>query len=277
MSKKNLDKLIEQQNEAEIDKSISKIFKLSADMKEKMHLVQDFNGFNNYYIFLSDNLDYVKKINKMSNKEVEVLYSALKHPVLFVDLNSDRLDYFCEIFDGLTPGYELLTKKMEKGENDRLFERYAQAKKIDNKRDLEYARMYHISYKIKKEGVLVVYNGEETPFEFYLVESSKLGKDQKKIMDYLNKIEDEEAARFISISDNFSIVDTEKGIVYAIETRKDKDGKDKLKFSSHENRKEFSNLYKILDEANKNPNIKVFDLDQQDYSPTKEAPSDMYR
>ncbi|EEZ93005.1 MAG: hypothetical protein BJBARM4_0393 [Candidatus Parvarchaeum acidiphilum ARMAN-4] len=137
--------------------------------------------------------------------------------------------------------------------------------------------MYHISYKIKKEGVLVVYNGEETPFEFYLVESSKLGKDQKKIMDYLNKIEDEEAARFISISDNFSIVDTEKGIVYAIETRKDKDGKDKLKFSSHENRKEFSNLYKILDEANKNPNIKVFDLDQQDYSPTKEAPSDMYR
>ncbi|EEZ93004.1 MAG: hypothetical protein BJBARM4_0392 [Candidatus Parvarchaeum acidiphilum ARMAN-4] len=128
MSKKNLDKLIEQQNDAEIDKYISKIFKLSADMKEKMHLVQDFNGFNNYYIFLSDNLDYVKKINKMSNKEVEVLYSALKHPVLFVDLNSDRLDYFCEIFDGLTPGYELLTKKMEKGENDRLFERYAQAK-----------------------------------------------------------------------------------------------------------------------------------------------------
>lgn len=280
VDKKGLARLIEENDEAEIDNAISKIFKTSARMKKKMRLFNEFNGVGGYYLLLSENHSYVDMIDKMDNIEMETLYATLQHPVVFADFTSKKLYHFYEDFNGITPVYSLIKKPMDKASKDWIFEKYEKAKSVDTKQDMRYAKIYEMSSKIKKNGVTVLINDENiAPLELLVTELSKLGKDKDRIMDYLSSIKDRDALEFASITKSFSIVDTEKNIVYAIESEKDQSGKETVKLVGHNERKQFENLYTILEAANKNPSLKVFEIggEDGDYIPSRDAPSDLYR
>lgn len=276
----NLDNIISE-DEASIDKTISSIFKFSAKMKRDLKLVKDPNGFELYYLSISPNNDeYLKKIKNMDLNKIDTLYAALKHPVMFADFDNKKVEYLNLGFQGLDVVYDIKKARINEKEAKRLSDLYSKAEKVDSKEDLKYAKMYDVSYRIKDKSVRVVMTTDDNEIEFYLTELSKLGKDGKRIIDYLGSLKSEDASYFISISSLFSIIDTKNNVLYAMESSKDKDGKEIVKMLMHDKKEgKYDLMYDIVEKANKNPNEKMFLInnDQEEtYHPNSKPPSDMY-
>jgi hypothetical protein len=280
-SEKDLEKIISEIDEASLDKAASGIFKMSAKMKEKMRLVKDSNEIELYYLsMLPDNEDYLKKIKNMQLNEMEALYAALNHPILFADLDGKKLDYFSEEFKGLDPVYGIKEREINGTEAKKISKLYSMSESVDSKQDLKYAEMYDVSYKIKQGGVKVIMNANETGFEFYLVDLSALGNDGNKIIDYLSGLKNDDASYFASVSNDFSIIDMDKKILYTMKSSTDKNGKETIKMSKHENKEEeYGFMYKLMGLAKQNPKVKVLFVnkpEEETYHTDSKPPSDMY-
>ena len=277
----NIIKDVKEENEAEIDKTAADIFGFSAKMKKDLKLVKDPNGFELYYLSISpNNTEYLEKIKSMDLSGVDMLYAALKHPVMFADVAKRKAEYFNQDFEGLDIKYNIMTTQIDDNEAKRLSDLYLKAKEVETEDDLKYAKMYDVSYKIKDKAVKVVLVNNQKTLEFYLTELSELGEDGKKIIDYLSSLKDEDASYFISVSSLFSIIDLKNNVLYAMESSKGKDGKETVKMSVHDKKDSgFGFIYDIAERAKKNPKEKVFLVDQnkeETYHPNSKPPSDMY-
>jgi len=303
VNENTLDNIISE-DEAGMDKLISDIFRFSAEMKKHLKLVKDPSGLELYYLSISRNNEkYLEKIKDMDLNAVSALYAALKHPVMFVDLDKKKIEYLSEGFEGVEVTYDIKEARIDKKEAKRLsnllfyYDYYPlligakkETKRLSNlhskiewansKEDLKYAKMYDISYRIKDKGIKVILTQEGNTLESYLTELSALGKDGKRIIDYLSSLKNEDAKHFINISNFFSIIDTNNNILYAMESFKDMKGDEIVKMSTHD-RKEggYEFMYDLIDRAKKNPNEKVFFVnpdEDENYHPNSKPPSDMY-
>jgi len=278
-SENNLDNIISE-DEAEMDKTAAGIFRFSAEMKKDLKLVNDPNGLELYYLSISpNNAKYLEKIEKMDLSSMDMLYAALKHPVIFADVDNKKVEYLNQGFEGLDVEYNIMKKEINDKEAKRLSNLYLKAKGVETKDDLKYAEMYDVSSKIKSNGVRVVLAREKGTLEFYLTELSELGEDGKRIIDYLSSLKNEDANYFISVSNLFSIIDTKNNMLYAMESTKDKDGKEIVKMLAHDRKENnFNFMYNIAEMAKKSPDKKVFLVNQgkETYRPDNKAPSDMY-
>lgn len=275
-----LDNIISE-DEAKIDKTVSSIFRFSAKMKKDLKLVKDPNGFELYYLSISPNNEkYLEKIKKMDLNRIDALYAALKHPVMFADVDKKEVEYLSLSFEGLAVRYDVRKAQINDKEAKRLSGLYSKAEEVDSKEDMKYAEMYGISYKIKDKSVKVVLTKPESVLEFYLTELSELGKDGKRIIDYLGSLKNEDASYFVSISNLFSIVDTKNNMLYTMENSKDKDGNKIIKMSTHEKKEgDYDLMYDIAERSKKNPDEKVFLVNQAEeetYRSEGKPPSDMY-
>ena len=279
-NEKKLDNIIDDE-EAKMDENAASIFRFSAEMKKDIKLVDDQNGFELYYLSISpNNSKYLERIEKMDLNEIDMLYAALKHPVIFVDIANKEVKYLNQGFEGLEVRYSIMKTKISDKEVKRLSKLYLKAKNVETNDDLKYAEMYDISSKIKNKGVRVILTKDEQTLEFYLTDISELGENGKRIIDYLKNLKNEDANYFISVSNLFSIIDTKNKVLYAMESYQDKDGKEIVKMLTHDKKEGgFDFMYDIAERAKKNPNEKVFFIDQkkeETYSPNSKAPSDMY-
>jgi len=280
VNENTLDNIISE-DEAGMDKLISDIFRFSAEMKKHLKLVKDPSGLELYYLSISRNNEkYLEKIKDMDLNAVSALYAALKHPVMFVDLDKKKIEYLSEGFEGVEVTYDIKEARIDKKEAKRLSNLYSKIEGVNSKEDLKYAEMYDISYRIKDKGIKVILTQEENTLESYLTELSALGKDGKRIIDYLSSLKNEDAKHFINISNFFSIIDTNNNIFYAMESFKDMKGDEIVKMSTHD-RKEggYEFMYDLIDRAKKNPNEKVFFVnpdEDENYHPNSKPPSDMY-
>ncbi len=275
----SLDNIISD-DEAKRDEITASIFRFSANMKKDLKLVKDPNGLELYYLSISpNNKKYLEKIGRMNLDEISVLYAALKHPVMFADVAKKELEYLNQNFEGLDVKYDIITTKINEKEMERLSDLYLKAKEVETKDDLKYAEMYDVSSRIKDKGVKVVLTSDENTLEFYLTELSELGRDGKKIIDYLSGLKNEDTSYFMSISSLFSIIDTNNKVLYAMESFKDKEGKEIVKMSVHDKKEtDFKLMYSIAKRAKENPTQKVLfiDEDEETYKPSTNPPSDMY-
>jgi hypothetical protein len=275
----SLDNIISD-DEAKRDEITASIFRFSANMKKDLKLVKDPNGLELYYLSISpNNKKYLEKIGRMNLDEISVLYAALKHPVMFADVAKKELEYLNQNFEGLDVKYDIITTKINEKEMERLSDLYLKAKEVETKDDLKYAEMYDVSSRIKDKGVKVVLTADEDTLEFYLTELSELGRDGKKIIDYLSGLKNEDTSYFMSISSLFSIIDTNNKVLYAMESFKDKEGKEIVKMSVHDKKEtDFKLMYSIAKRAKENPTQKVLfiDEDEETYKPSTNPPSDMY-
>ncbi len=275
----SLDNIISD-DEAKRDEITASIFRFSANMKKDLKLVKDPNGLELYYLSISpNNKKYLEKIGRMNLDEISVLYAALKHPVMFADVAKKELEYLNQNFEGLDVKYDIITTKINEKEMERLSDLYLKAKEVETKDDLKYAEMYDVSSRIKDKGVKVVLTADEDTLEFYLTELSELGRDGKKIIDYLSGLKNEDTSYFMSISSLFSIIDTNNKVLYAMESFKDKEGNEIVKMSVHDKKEtDFKLMYSIAKRAKENPTQKVLfiDEDEETYKPSTNPPSDMY-
>ncbi|MCL4372674.1 hypothetical protein M1384_01265 [Candidatus Parvarchaeota archaeon] len=275
----SLDNIISD-DEAKRDEITASIFRFSANMKKDLKLVKDPNGLELYYLSISpNNKKYLEKIGRMNLDEISVLYAALKHPVMFADVAKKELEYLNQNFEGLDVKYDIITTKINEKEMERLSDLYLKAKEVETKDDLKYAEMYDVSSRIKDKGVKVVLTSDENTLEFYLTELSELGRDGKKIIDYLSGLKNEDTSYFMSISSLFSIIDTNNKVLYAMESFKDKEGNEIVKMSVHDKKEtDFKLMYSIAKRAKENPTQKVLfiDEDEETYKPSTNPPSDMY-
>ncbi len=277
----NLDNIISD-GEAEIDKTAASILRFSAKMKKDLKLVKDPVGFGLYYLSISpNNPKYLEKINGMDLDKIDILYAALKRPVMFVDVTNKEVKYLNQNFEGLKIEYNITQKKINGNQAKNLHNLYLKAEKVETKDDLKYAKMYDVSYKIKDKAVKVILANSQNRVEFYLTELSKLGKEGKQIINYLSSLKNEDADYFASVSNIFSIVDTKNNLIYQMESIKDEEGKEIVKMTVHDKKeKGLDFIYNVAEMAKKNPNEKVFSLGQDEeetYHPDSKPPADMYR
>ena len=260
------------------DKSTSDVLRFSADIKKKMRLVKDENGIEIYYLNISPkNKNYINKIMQMGHNEVDRLYMALKHPILFVDLKDKTLRYFCENFNRLNLTYTLKTDEIEDKQIKKLSDIYFKSEEVDSKEDLKYANMFDVSYKIKSKGVKFIVSESEMTAGFYLTELESLGSEGQKVIDYLSSLKSDDAAYFTAISGNFSLVDTNKKVLYTMKNSSDKEGRYTVKLSVIDDKSEYDYLEKLLNTAKQIPMQKAFLIEQPEtYNVNSKPPSDMY-
>ena len=279
--KRHLEELVKNGYAAEAESKIAGLFKISAELKKTSKLIKDENEVCNYYICFTENGGYLDKLNMMSHGELEILYSALKHPLLLVYLKENKLLRFVEDFEGLTPYYALAEKTSDKTENKRLHELYYKGKRVKFDSDLKYHKMYSVSAEIKKNGFKILLNTGEGKLPVYLTELKALGSNGGRILNYLSKLNNDDANRLIYITNRFSILDTAENMVYSMETVSDKKRGEIVKLSKRDNKNsEYNNLYKILEILKKNPDTKTIslsDTENETYHSDSEPPSDMYR
>lgn len=260
------------------DKSTSDVLRFSADIKKQMRLVKDENGIEIYYLNISPkNKNYINKIMQMGHNEVDRLYMALKHPILFVDLKDKTLRYFCENFNRLNLTYTLKTDEIEDKQIKKLSDIYFKSEEVDSKEDLKYANMFDVSYKIKSKGVKFIVSESEMTAGFYLTELESLGSEGQKVIDYLSSLKSDDAAYFTAISGNFSLVDTNKKVLYTMKNYSDKEGRYTVKLSVIDDKSEYDYLEKLLNTAKQIPMQKAFLIEQPEtYNVNSKPPSDMY-
>lgn len=260
------------------DKSTSDVLRFSADIKKQMRLVKDENGIEIYYLNMSPkNKNYINKIMQMGHNEVDRLYMALKHPILFVDLKDKTLRYFCENFNRLNLTYTLKTDEIEDKQIKKLSDTYFKSEEVDSKEDLKYANMFDVSYKIKSKGVKFIVSESEMTAGFYLTELESLGSEGQKVIDYLSSLKSDDAAYFTAISGNFSLVDTNKKVLYTMKNSSDKEGRYTVKLSVIDDKSEYDYLEKLLNTAKQIPLQKAFLVEQPEtYNVNSKPPSDMY-
>jgi hypothetical protein len=279
--KRHLEELVENGYAAEAESKISDLFKISAELKKTSKLIKDENEICNYYICFTENSGYLNKLNAMSYSELKILYSALKHPLLLVYPKENKLLRFVEDFEGLTPYYALSEKTSDKTENKRLHELYYKGNRTKFDSDLKYRKMYSVSAEIKKNGFEILLNTAEGKLPVYLTELKALGGNGGRILNYLSKLNNDDANRLIYITNRFSILDTVENVVYSMEAVNDKKRGEIVKLSKRDNKNgEYDNLYKILEILKKNPDTKTIslsDTENETYRPDSEPPSDMYR
>ena len=213
----------------------------------------------------------------MGHNEVDRLYMALKHPILFVDLKDKTLRYFCENFNRLNLTYTLKTDEIEDKQIKKLSDIYFKSEEVDSKEDLKYANMFDVSYKIKSKGVKFIVSESEMTAGFYLTELESLGSEGQKVIDYLSSLKSDDAAYFTAISGNFSLVDTNKKVLYTMKNYSDKEGRYTVKLSVIDDKSEYDYLEKLLNTAKQIPMQKAFLIEQPEtYNVNSKPPSDMY-
>lgn len=281
-SKYNLQKLVDEMDEAGADMAVSKIFSMSAEFKKSSRLVRDENDIDTYYLNISSKgRRYTDELKEMDITELEVFYDMVNYPILFADVKNGKLEYFEKKFEGLSPSYTIHEKPVGKDDLERLLGSYRRARRVDFGSDLKYVEMYGISAEIKNKGVKVILKDEEKKTAFYLTELSSLGKNGKMILDYLYRLDSEDAKTFSNIANMFSIVDMEGDKIYTMESFKNDAGESKVKLAIHDDmKKDYDVLYNVLKLAGKNPNGKVVYLNinemGDDYHSDMNSPSDMY-
>ncbi|MGC8533320.1 MAG: hypothetical protein ACP5MV_01675 [Candidatus Parvarchaeum sp.] len=273
MSNKNLDEIINEDEESLYDNKLSDIFQLSANIKSKSRLIRQEFGINDYYVCMADK-NIVKDIRSLEDFLLEALYFALKRPLVLI-YNEEA---FClrQKFDGLEASYFFDPVKASKKELTKLEELYKKGEIPDVNDDRKFSEMYRISSEIKEKSFNVYL--EDEGFSFYITDTSALGKNAEKILNYISNLNKTDLERFSNITSLFSIIDTEKKKRYAILSYNEGNAP-RIKFSgTADSEEEYAGLNKILEIA-KESGQKFLSISKNtnNYSPKDDAPSDMYQ
>lgn len=271
---KNLDDIVDEIDESTYDYEISQIFELSARIKSKSKLIKQNPGINEYYICMADK-SIIKDIKSLGNLSLDVLYAALKKPLVL--LYNNDVFYLKQKFDGLDVSYSIDNVKVEKNRLESLKNLYNNGKTPDIKYDEKFSTMYKISSEIKNKGFNIYF--EDKGFSFYITEMADLGSNSKKILNYIANLNKTDLQRLSNITKLFSIIDTKKRKRYAIINYKE-GNVEKLKFSGDsDNEEEYMGLCKILEIAKSKGEkfLTISSENDESYKPEHDAPSDMYR
>ena len=273
MNKKNLEKIVNEDEESLYDSKISEVFGLSAEIKSKSRLIKQEFGINDYYVCMADK-NIIKSVRSLENFSLEALYFALKRPLILI--YNGGVFSLKEKFDGLEVSYPFNRIKAGKNELRKLEELYKKGETPNTNDDKKFFDMYRISSEIKEKSFNVYF--EDEGFSFYITDTPSLGKNAEKILGYISNLNNADLERFYNIISLFSIIDPGKKRIYTILSYKEGDT-EKIKFSGTTNsEEEYLGLNKILEIAkDKGEKFLAMSSNNEKYSPKDDAPSDMYQ